>query len=83
MDIVTDGLTGLGMTAKDTQSFVDIMAATITNANTNVEMMGETLKYAGPVAGSLGIKMEDLSLAIGLMGNSGRYKCSVAKKLVA
>ena len=70
-DIVTDGLTGLGLTANDSSKFVDIMAATITNANTNVEMMGETLKYAGPVAGSLGIKMEDLSLAIGLMGNAG------------
>ena len=70
-DIVTDGLTGLGLTAKDSSKFVDIMASTITNANTNVEMMGETLKYAGPVAGALGIKMEDLSLAIGLMSNAG------------
>ena len=70
-DIVTDGLTGLNLTANDSSKFVDIMAATITNANTNVEMMGETLKYAGPVAGALGIKMEDLSLAIGLMGNAG------------
>ena len=70
-DIVTDGLTGLGLTANDSSKFVDIMAATITSANTNVEMMGETLKYAGPVAGALGIKMEDLSLAIGLMGNAG------------
>lgn len=70
-DIVTDGLTGLGMSASDTQSFVDTMAATCSNANTNIELMGETLKYAGPVAGSLGIDMKDLSLAIGLMGNAG------------
>lgn len=70
-DIVTDGLTGLGMSAKDTQGFVDIMAATCSNANTSIELMGETLKYAGPVAGSLGIAMDDLSLAIGLMGNAG------------
>ena len=33
--------------------------------------MGETLKYVGPVAGSLGIEMDDLSVAIGLMGNAG------------
>lgn len=70
-DIVTDGLTGLGLSAKDTQGFVDIMAATCSNANTSIELMGETLKYAGPVAGTLGIEMEDLSLAIGLMGNAG------------
>ncbi len=70
-DIVTDGLTGMGMSAKDTQEFVDIMAATCSNANTSVELMGETLKYVGPVAGSLGIEMDDLSVAIGLMGNAG------------
>lgn len=70
-DIVTDGLTGLGLTAKDTRMFVDIMAATCANSNTSVEMMGESLKYVGPVAGALGIEMGDLSLAIGLMGNAG------------
>lgn len=70
-DIVTDGLTALGLTAKDSNDFADMLSATITNANTNVEMFGETMKYVGPVAGTLGIKMEDLSVAIGLMSNSG------------
>ena len=70
-DIVTDGLTSMGLSANDTNKFVDIMAAACTNANTNVELMGETLKYVGPVAGSLGVDMGDLSVAIGLMGNAG------------
>nr|DAI11003.1 MAG TPA: minor tail protein [Caudoviricetes sp.] len=70
-DIVTDGLTSMGLTAKDTDKFVDIMASTCSNANTNIELMGETLKYVGPVAGSLGVEMDDLSVAIGLMGNAG------------
>ena len=70
-DIVTDGLTSMGLSAKDTDKFVDIMAATCSNANTNIELMGETLKYVGPGAGSLGIEMDDLSIAIGLMGNAG------------
>lgn len=70
-DIVTDGLTAMGLSAKDADKFVDIMAATCSNANTSIELMGETLKYAGPVAGALGIEMDDLSVAIGLMGNAG------------
>lgn len=70
-DIVTDGLTALGMSAKDTDRFVDVMAATVSNSNTSIELMGETLSYVGPVAGALGIDMESLSLAIGLMGNAG------------
>lgn len=70
-DIVTDGLTGLGLTAKDTGMFVDVMAATCSNSNTSIELMGESLKYVGPVAGTLGITMQDLSVAIGLAGNAG------------
>ena len=70
-DIVSDAMTGLGMSANETTKFTDIMAATITNSNTSVELMGETLKYVGPVAGTLGIEMGDLSVAIGLMGNAG------------
>ena len=70
-DIVTDGLTAMGMSANDAGKFADIMASTCSNANTNIELMGETLKYVGPVAGALGIEMDDLSVAIGLMGNAG------------
>lgn len=70
-DIVTDGLTALGMSANQAGNFCDYMSATITSSNTNVEMMGETLKYAGSVAGTLGISMKDLSVAIGLMAGAG------------
>lgn len=69
-DIVTDGLTALGLTAKDTGMFVDTMAATVTNSNTNIEMMGETFKYVGSMGGALGVSMKDLSLATGLMASA-------------
>lgn len=70
-DIVTDGLTALGMSASDAGEFVDKMAATITSSNTTVELFGETLKQVGALAGSLGIDMTDLSTATGLMANAG------------
>lgn len=70
-DIVTDGLTALGMSANQAGNFCDYMSAAITSSNTNVEMMGETLKYAGSVAGTLGVSMKDLSVAIGLMAGAG------------
>ncbi|MCC0654846.1 phage tail tape measure protein [Clostridioides sp. ES-S-0001-03] len=69
-DIVTDGLTALGLTAKDTGMFVDVMAATVTNSNTDIERMGETFKYMGSVGGALGVSMKDLSLATGLMASA-------------
>lgn len=70
-DIVTDALTAFGLTADDTAHFADVLAAASTNANTNVEMMGETFKYAAPVAGALGYSVDDVAVAIGLMANSG------------
>ena len=70
-DIVTDALTAFGLTAADTARFSDVLAAASSNANTNVSMMGETFKYAAPIAGSLGYSIEDTAEAIGLMANSG------------
>lgn len=70
-DIVTDALTAMGYSAGDAGRLADVMAAASSNANTNVEMMGETFKYAASVAGSLGYSMEDVAVATGLMANSG------------
>ncbi len=70
-DIVTDALTAFGLSAQDSGHFADILAAASSNANTNVSMMGETFKYAAPVAGALGFSAEDTAEAIGLMANSG------------
>lgn len=70
-DIVTDALTAFGLSAEDSGHFADILAAASSNANTNVSMMGETFKYAAPVAGALGYSAEDAALAIGLMANAG------------
>lgn len=69
-DIVTDQLTAFGLGAADAGKMADVMAKTITSSNTDVSMMGETLKYVGAVAGSLGYDFEDVSVAIGLMANA-------------
>ena len=70
-DIVTDALTAFGLQASDSGHFADVLAAASSNANTNVAMMGETFKYVAPVAGAMGYSCEDMSVAIGLMANSG------------
>ena len=70
-DIVTDALTAFGLKAEDSTHFADVLAAASANANTNVKMMGETFKYAAPIAGSLGYNIEDVAESIGLMGNAG------------
>ena len=69
-DIVTDSLTAFGESAEEAGRLADIMAAASANANTNVEMMGETFQYAAPLAGTMGISMEDMAIATGLMANA-------------
>ena len=70
-DIVTDSLSAFGEAAGDAGRLADIMAAAATNSNTNVEMMGETFKFAAPLANALGYSMEDVAIATGIMANSG------------
>ncbi len=70
-DIVTDALTAFGLQAKDSGHFADVLAKASSNANTNVSLLGESFKYAAPVAGALGYSVEDTSIALGLMANAG------------
>lgn len=85
-DIVTDAMTAFGLAADGTtkvfqngewidvnnvQHFSDVLAAVSTNANTNVDLMGETFKYVASLAGAMGYSIEDVGMAIGLMANSG------------
>ena len=70
-DIVTDALTAFGLQASDSSHFADVLATAASNANTNVSMMGESFKYVGALAGTMGYSIEDISLGLGLMANSG------------
>lgn len=69
-DIVTDALTAFGKGADEAAGFADVLAAASANSNTNVSMMGESFRYAAPVAGALGYEAKDVSIALGLMANS-------------
>ncbi len=70
-DIVTDGLTAFNMKASEAGHFSDVLAVAASSANTTVSGMGETFKYAGAMAGTLGYQIEDVALATGLMANAG------------
>lgn len=70
-DIVTDAITAFGLSASDTQHFVDVLAQASANSNTTVGMMGEAFKYVGNVAGTLGYSIDDVAVALGLMANTG------------
>lgn len=77
-DIVTDAMTAMGYNAgeltkgvENTAYFTNSLAAAMSNSNTDVDQMGEAFKYVSPLAGSLGMDINDLSLTLGLMANVG------------
>lgn len=70
-DIVSDNLTAFGLSAEKAGHMADVYATVITRTNTNVEMLGETMKYAAPVAEAFGASMEETAALAGLMANSG------------
>ena len=69
-DVVASAIAQFGYEASESGKIADVLAATATNSKTDVEGLGESLKYAGPLAGSLGYSIEDVALALGLMGNN-------------
>ena len=70
-DILSDNLTAFGLSADKAQHMADVYATVITNTNTTVEMLGETMKYCAPIASAFGASMEETAAMAGIMANSG------------
>lgn len=49
----------------------DVMAHIMSGYNVDLVMLGETMKYAAPVAAKVGTSFETLAVASGILGNSG------------
>lgn len=70
-DIVSDVMTAMGMSAEEATRAADIFAKTATSSNTTISMMGETLKYAAPIAHSFGLELSEVATITGMMANAG------------
>ena len=70
-DVVGATIKGFGLQASDAARVVDALAQGANSSATSVTGMGMAFKYAAPVAKVLGVSVEDLGVAIGLMTNAG------------
>lgn len=70
-DIVTDAITAMGLTAKDSGHFVDVLAQASANSNTTVAQMGEAFKFLATTGGVLEYSIEDVATVLGLLANNG------------
>lgn len=70
-EIAAGILNGFGFKAADLGRVNDILARTFLSTATTLTDLGESFKYAGPVAKSAGLTFTEVAAAIGLMGNAG------------
>lgn len=70
-DIASNILSGFGLQAQDMGRVGDVLTATFTRSNVNLEMLGSTMEYVAPIAKTLGTSIEDASAMAGLLGNVG------------
>lgn len=64
-------LAGFKLEASQMGDAADVLVATFTNSNTNLQMLGETMKYVAPIASSAGYSLGDMATLAGLLGNVG------------
>ncbi|MCQ4319710.1 phage tail tape measure protein, partial [Stutzerimonas stutzeri] len=70
-DIASNILTGFNLEASETARLGDVLVGTFTRSNVNLQMLGETMKYAAPVAASVGQDIETVAAMAGKLGDAG------------
>lgn len=70
-DIASNILTGFGLSASDMNRVGDILTNTFTQSNTTLEGLGQTMKYAAPVAKAMGVSIEEAAAMAGKLGDAG------------
>jgi len=70
-DITSNILTGYGKSVEELGHVNDVLVKAMTSANVDLRMLGESMKYVGPVASGVGVQFEEVAAAVGLLGNAG------------
>lgn len=69
-DIASGTLRAFNLQASQSGHVADVLALSASATNSDVTDLGETMKYAAPVAQALGISFEDTAAASGLLSNA-------------
>ncbi len=70
-DIASNILTGFRLEAAEASRVVDVLALASNSANTNVEQLGEAMKFVAPVAAGLGVSVEEAAAAVSALSDAG------------
>lgn len=69
--IVADAITGFGMEAAESTRVADLLTQAANAGTIGINDLGESFKYIVPVAGSMGLSIEDVTTALSAMSMSG------------
>lgn len=70
-DISSNILSGFGLDPSQMGRVADVLTATTTRANVDLEMLGDSMKYVAPQAKAMGLSLEQAAAMAGLLGNVG------------
>lgn len=70
-DISSNILSAFGIDPNKMGSVADTLTKVFTTSNVNLEMLGNTMSYVGPVARAAGVDLETTAAMAGLLGNVG------------
>ncbi|EQB4445665.1 phage tail tape measure protein [Pluralibacter gergoviae] len=70
-DIGSNILSQFTLPAGEMDRVSDVLTAAFTRTNTDLRNLGDTMKYAGPVASKLGISLEEAAGMAGILANNG------------
>ncbi len=70
-DVVTNIMTAYNISSTQMRDAADIMANTFTMTNTTLMEIAESFKYSAAILSTGGVKFEEASAAIGVLGDAG------------
>lgn len=70
-DIASNILGGFRLEAGKMGRVSDVLTKTFTTSNTSMEMLGESMKYVGPIAAAANVRLEQAAAMAGLLGDVG------------
>lgn len=70
-DLVTDSMSAVGVGVEGMETYLDKVAMANNKANTNAEQLLRSLVKSGGAAKTLGVSMDDLITATGVLANNG------------
>lgn len=69
--IVADAVTTFGLSASESTRVADLLSQAANAGTISVSDLGESLKYIGPIANTMGFSIEDVTTAITAMSEAG------------